>query len=394
MILEGIRILDFSRFAAAPLCTALLANMGAEVVKVERPGGEEDRILGPFTPKSDSIPFTCYCHHKKAITLDLMEEEGYPIAKKLIELSDIVVHNFTPRTKEADLLKYDELKKIKPSIIVVAVTGFGQYGPYAERVCLDTQAQALSGTMSFTGFPGQPPTRAGIEWVDLFTASNTALGTLFALYWRDKTGEGQLVDISLVDNAVYAVANRGIIADYRINKTERSQLGNESWYVFANCFKTKNGWIVLNPATDSLWKRFVRVIGRKELAQDQRFASPLSRFVNRESINQIVSDWFAERSAQEVSALMENARVPCSVVYSVAQVSSDPHVLARGMIREVESPEGYPVSVASSPFQLSLTPAQVGAKAPKIGEHNEEIYHGLLGLSPQDLLRLREKGVI
>ncbi len=395
MVLDGIKVLDFSRFAAGPVCAEILADMGAEVIRIEKSGGEDDRTLPPLAPDGTGLMFTCLARHKKSITLNLNNDRGKEILKELVKKADVVIHNFTQGSPEAKLLDYGELKKINPAIIVAAISAFGQSGPHRHWNGFDGIAQAMSGSMSFTGFPGNPPTRAGIGAVDWFTGSTSALGIMFALYHRTKTGEGQMIDISLLDSAVYLMAGLGIAADYQVNNAVRRQLGNQVWYQScSNCFKAKDGWVVIGAAVDVLWRRLAKTMGKPELADDPRFKDCLSRFNNRDIVNSIVGEWVAERTTAEVVEQLQSAYVPAGPVLSVDKVVNEPCVKAREMLVNIKSPGGTTILGPGFPVKFSATPANIDGVAPGIGEYNDEIYGDLLGFSKEQVAQLESEGVI
>ena len=392
--LEGIRILDFSRFGAGPLCPRILADLGAEVIRVERSKGEADRTMPPYTPGGDSLFFGETSRHKKCITLNLGNERGREILKELVKCGDVLVHNFPPETKQAKTLAYENLKEANPAIIAVSMTGFGLSGPYSPRSGFDGVAQAMSGIMSFTGFPGDPPTRWGVAGVDWCSGLYATIAVLAALRYREKTGQGQLIDASLLDSAIDLAAGLGIYADYQLNNVVRSQLGNQGWYVSSNLYKTTDGWLYIGMAVNEQWERFCKVIGKEEWIGDPNFKSPLSRFKNKDVTNPYIEQWMSERTCEEVNRMMEEAYVPCGEVYTVDRVLTDPHVKERGMLVEIESPNGEPILAAGFPVKLSLTPAKVEGPIPQLGEHNDEVYGKLLGFSPEEILQFRENGAL
>jgi CoA:oxalate CoA-transferase len=394
-VLQGIRVLDFSRYAAGPYGAMLLADMGAEVIRVEPPGGGEDRALGPLAPNGEAIVFgMILARNKKGITLNLRSDAGKELLKELVRRSDVVLHNFTSGAPEARLLSYEALKEVNPGIIAVSISGFGNTGPYTQRPCFDSIAQALSGAMSYTGFPGSPPLRAAVAYVDFSTGVYVALGTMFALYYRQRTGEGQGVDLALLDTAVSFVAGLGTASEVKLLNFVRQPIGNYSFYTYSNTFPTRDGWVMVNVIGEPLWKRFVQLLDKPELAEDPRFQGDMNRFHNRELITAIVSPWMAERSTAEVVRLLEEARVPCGKVNTVAEMVADPQVQAREMLVELEYPEVGKVPMPGVVPKLSRSPGKVEQRAPRVGEHNEQIYCGLLGLSPAEFARLQEEGVI
>lgn len=394
-VLEGIRVLDFSRVLSGPYCSSQLADMGAEVIKIEQPGGWDDRGLGPFAANGQSITYSMMgSRNKKAITLDLRSAKGKEIFRELVKVSDVVLENFSPGGREFMGLDYPSLKEINPAIVFVSVSGFGQYGPYRNRLSFDPAAQAESGAMAYTGFPGGPPTRAQVGYVDLGAGLHAALGTMFALYHRAKTGVGQSVDVSLFDVAVGFTGGLGGPAEYKLNNVLRPQLGNHSYHNFSDCFKTKDGWIVISVISDGLWSRFVDVIGMKDFVSDARFQSDESRYQNREFFEPAVAEWMKQKTTVEVEQLMEKARVPCGRVNTVADLLNHPQVEAREMLVDVEYPGVGKVPVPGVVVKLSETPGRIESRGPTVGEHNEEVYCGLLGFTSQKLNSLRDEGVI
>jgi len=266
-VLRGIRVLDFSRYRAGPTCAQILADMGADVIRVERPTGEYDRQLGPFAPGGQGFYLMITCRNKKAITLNLQKQKGKKILSELVRQSDVVIENFGTDVNKRLGLDYESLKKIKPDIIAVAVSAFGQYGPYSSRLGFDGVAQAMSGLMWTTGFPQDLPVKSGVSFVDTATGVYGALGTLFALYHREKTGEGQLVDVCLLDTAVSFMES--IVAEYEVANEIRPQVGNS--HVFTgpyDAYKAKDGYFYVATTGDATWRRFLKMMDREELASD------------------------------------------------------------------------------------------------------------------------------
>jgi len=393
-VLEGIRVLDFSRYLAGPYCATILGDHGAEVIRVEEPGGADDRRLGAFAPNGEAIRILNLGRNKKGITLNLRSPRGEELLAELVKRSDVVLHNYSPASREARLLDYDRLKEINPAIIVTCVSAFGHTGPYSHRLGFDPIAQAMSGAMSFTGFPETPPTRAAVAYVDNGTAVSAALGTMLALYHREKTGVGQKVDVSLFETAFSFAANVGVYGEYQLLGEVRRQIGNKSPHSFSDSFRAKDGWVMLAVNADGIWRRFCRAIGREDLIDDPRFKDNTLRAENRDALTPIVAGWVGERTVEEVVRIMEEARVPCGPVLDVPQATEVPQVRAREMLVEVEYPGLGPVEVPGVAIKLSRTPGKVVFRAPRVGEHNEEVYCGLLGLSREELEKLKEEGVV
>jgi len=393
-VLKGIRVLDFSRWFAGPYAGTLLSEMGAEVIRIERPGGEEERRFGPFAPNGESMLTIVTSRNRKGISLNLASEKGREMALQMVAKADVVLHCYVTGTEEDRLLSFESLKAIKPSIIVAKVSGFGSNGPYAQRPCFDTIAQALSGSMSYTGFPGTAPTRAGYAWVDFSTGCHTALGIMYALYHREKTGEGQMIDVALMDVAVSCVAGLAVAAEYTLLGMIRQQLGNHSYYNFTDCFATKDGHLMIGCASNPIWRRFLRALGREELKEDPRFKDDLSRWMNRSFIQEIVNEWIKDKTVEEAEQILTKARVPCARVNNVAQMVEDPQVAAREMLLYKDCPGIGSIPMPGVVVKLSETPGSMEMRGPRVGEHNQEVYGSLLGLSAQQLSELAAEGVI
>ena len=394
-VLEGVKVLDFSRYVAGAYCGTLLADMGAEVIRVERPGGEVDRELGPFAPNGENIVYgMLLARNKKDITLNTRSEKGREILKELVKRVDIVVENYGVEGKKIMGLDYELLSEVNPAIILVSISGFGSSGPYAKKLCFDAVAQGMSGAMCYTGFPENPPTRAAVAYVDYSSGIYGALGAMFALYYREKTGKGQMVDVALADAAVCFVAGMGVAAEYKLLNYIRPQIGNTSFYNYNNTYKAKDGWLFIYTLGNAIWQRFLKVIGREDLAQDPRFKDDMTRWQNRDALDPIVSEWVSQYTVKEVSDLLEKARVPCGQVKDIAAVINDPQVQAREMIVDVDFPGVGPVPLNGVVTKLSKTPGSIEKRAPLIGEHNQEIYCDLLNFSQEEILQLKQEGII
>ena len=394
-VLDGIKVLDFGRVIASAYCGTLLADMGADVIKVDRPGGEFDRFLGPLAPNGKALVYDLITpRNKKSITLDIRHPKGKAILEELVKRSDVVVSGFTRPGNKLMGLEYDQLKKFNHGIIFVAISGFGQSGPYADRTSFDAIAQAESGAMSYTGFPGTPPTRGAVAFVDFGTAILGAYGVTLALFHRERNGVGQMVDVSLMDTALTYVAGMGVVAEYSLFKHIRPQIGNHSFYTFTDSYEAKDGWVMISAIGNNLWKRFMEVVGRKDLIDDPRLQDDVGRFENRDFIRPVVSDWMSRHTVDEVLQMLEEARVPCGKVKTAHDIIDDPHIRAREMLVDVEYPEVGSVPMPGVPIKLSETPGGIETPAAKLGEHNEEIYCSLLGYESNDLAALKEEGVI
>lgn len=392
-ILDDIRVLDLGRFLAAPYCGQLLADMGAEVIRVERPEGEWDRTLGAYpSPNGDTYQFIARARNKKCITLDSRTPRGKELFNELVKRADIVLENFGTDAKKAMGVDYKSLKMINPRIIVTSISAFGSNGPYARRLGMDGVAQAMSGAMSCSGFPGNPPTKSHVSWVDYATATHAALATVSALRHRDRTGVGQMIDVSLFDVAVNCVTLQGMVGEYQAAGLVRPQMGNGSAAGYSDCVRARNGWVMFI-THGAIWRRFLKVTGMEELANDPRFKEK-ERAKYHEELSHMVRPWFAERTVEEIVQRMEEIGVPCGRVNNVAEMIDDPQVKAREMLVEVEHLPGEKVAAGGVVLKFSETPGHLRLGSPLLGQHNEEVYCGLLGLTRQQLAELKTQKVV
>jgi len=392
--LAGIRIIDLSRHLAGPYTSTLLGDMGAEVIRVERPGGDDDRRLGFKLINGDSGLFISRVRNKKSMTLDLGSPEGQEIFSRLVAISDVVLENYGPAIRKRLKVTYDRLEQINPSVILASVSGYGSWGPSSEKLSFDPIAQAACGSMSFTGFPEDGrPLRAAAAWVDYATALHAAVGILMALWHREKSGKGQHIDVSLYDTAVSLVGMQGFLTDYMVFGYERPKMGNASPYAYADTFPAKDGWVFVHLGRSSIWQRFIKLIGREELGNDPRFDSDAQRVENRHLINEIVQPWAAGKTVDEITRLLEAQRVPCQKVNTLADVTADPQLKAREMIVDVDYPEEGKIPVPGIVIKLSESPGEITGRIPTLGEHNDEILNQI-GYSEEEIASLREQGII
>ena len=394
--LVGIRVLDLGRWIACPFCGMLLADLGAEVIRVERPGGSEDRFVGPLSPSGDIYSFANQNRNKKAVTLNFeRDHKAREILMDMVKHADVVIENFSPRAAEAMGITYENLKKIKPDIIFAHISSFGPTGPYRNRIGFDQIAKAMSGSMSISGFPDKPAIREVPPHIDYGTASLTTTGVLAALYHRQLTGEGQMIDTALLQTAVTYMAPQ--IGEWETGKMLRQQFGNRGyWCGPSDLYQTKDGkWVMLSVITNSIWRRFTRFIGREDLATDPKFKEEWDRWEQRDIIDPIVAEWVASKTADELISLSEEVPIPCSICYKHTEVASDPQVKAREMLTELPAHNGQgDVLVTNIPLRMSGTPLKIERSFPAIGEHNEAVYGEILGYGREDLDKLEEEGII
>ncbi|MFC1966756.1 CaiB/BaiF CoA transferase family protein [Chloroflexota bacterium] len=405
-LLDGVRVLDLGRIIACPFMGMLLADLGAEVIRVEGSAGGSDRrpedwlrvrdrYSGHLTPAGDSYFFANLNRNKKAISLNFeRNERAREMLWKLVKHSTVLIENFSLKAAEFMGITYDNLKAIKPDIILAHVSSFGRTGPYSHRIGLDAVAKALSGSMSITGPPG-PPNRDPISYIDYTTGALATVGVLSALYHWQRTGQGQMVDATLLQTAITYMAPN--ISAWETGGLLRKQSGNRGyWMGPVNLYETKDGkWVYLGIFTNAIWRRFCRFIGREDLATAPEFYDELDRWEYRDIIDPIVSEWAVSQTAEELIAVAEKIPVPCGLCQNIPEVAHDPQVKEQEMLITVPSPDGSDeVLVSNPPLQMSATPLKIERSFPAIGQHNEEIYCGLLGYSKEDLIKLKEAGVI
>ena len=392
-VLEGIRVLDFGRHIAGPYCATLLADFGAEVIRVERVDGSEDRFLAPVGGDDGPGAIFLQCaRNKLGVTLNPMKPEGREITRRLVATADVVVANVPGKSLEEMGLDYASLTAIKPDIILTHVTAYGAGGPYSERLGFDAIGQALSGNMHLGGDP-EKPMKSAMPYVDYSTAILHALGTVLAILERQKSGVGQVVSGSLLASAL-TISNAYVIEQAidgrdRVGTGNRSQLAGPS-----DAFQTKDGWIMTQVIGDRLFKRWAELVGAEDLLEDPRFANDRSRGDHGEALNEHMQQWCAERTNSEAIAELEAARIPAGPVHSLGSVLEDPHVQAAGFLQEVDYPGlATPAPMAKAPVQLSRTPSEIRERPPVLGEHTNQIL-GELGYSTEEITGFRERRIV
>jgi len=390
--LAGIRVIDFGRFIAGPYCAMLLADMGADVIRVDRRQGSEDRYIAAITESVEGGGFLSLNRNKRNLTLDTSKSESAEIIRRLVKGADVIVANLPNNVLKSIRLDYDSLKATKPDIILARISTFGPDGPYANRVGFDTVAQAMSGAMSLTGFPGAP-VRDIVPFEDYGTALHTAFGVMVALYHRAQTGEGQIVDGSLLATGVTYV--QGLLAERSVLGIERRQLGNTSFYAApSDAYKTKDGWIVVSAVGNEMFARWAHLVGREDFIGDPRFAGDQLRADNRTAITEAMNAWLATRTTEQAIAELEKARVPAGPVQDLQQVLDDPQVKARELLRYVEHPgAAKPVPLADTAVRLSATPGGIRSRAATLGEHTDEVLREI-GYTDSEIAKLRESQVV
>jgi crotonobetainyl-CoA:carnitine CoA-transferase CaiB-like acyl-CoA transferase len=392
--LEGIRVLDVSRVLAGPFCSMLLGDMGADVVKVERVGrGDDSRSVGEKVA-GESTYFMVMNRNKRGVTVDFRNPEGIELLKRLACEADVLVENFRAGTLEEMGLGWETLHKLNPRLILASISGFGQSGPYVDFAAFDMIIQAMSGMMDMTGEPDRPPVTTGTFIVDYATGLYTAFGILGALRARDQSGQGQRVDMALLDTAFSFLVTA--IPDWLLLQKRMARRGNRDRYCApTNLFTSKDGrYVFVAAATDGLFPRLARVIGREDMLTDPRYSTNAERMKRIEETEKILGDWVAERTADEVIELVRGAGLPCAKVATIDEVVEDPQLKHREMLVEIDHPAAGKFPMHGLNVHFSDTKEEIRRPAPLLGQHNQEIYGEWLGMTDEELARLREKGVI
>ena len=391
--LEGLRILDLTRVLAGPYATMMLADMGAEVIKIENPkGGDDSRAFAPFK-NDESAYFISLNRNKKSVTLNLKTERGKEILKKLVKHADVLVENYKPGTMKKLGLDYEVLREINPALIYAASSGFGQTGPYSSRPAYDLIIQGMGGLMSITGFDAEHPVKVGSSVADIFSGIFTTIGILSALESRRKTGRGQLVDVAMLDCLVATLENA--VARYECTGKSPVPIGNAhpSISPFAT-FQSKDGFINIAVGNDVLWGRFCEVADLLAYKDDERFVSNKGRVQNWEDLKGVIAPAMLAKTTSEWMDILGKAQIPAGPIYNIEQVLNDPQVLAREMIVEMDHPVAGKVRVPGVPIKFSDTPASVDTPAPALGEHTAEIYGKYLGLTADQIEELKKEGTL
>jgi len=397
--LEGIKVLDMSQFLSGPRCSQLLAMKGAEVVKVEPPIGETMRLLARLM-QSERMMSTLH-QNKKSVVIDMKKDEGRELIKRLAEKADIVVENFAPGLMKKIGLDYENLRENNPRLIYVSISGFGRTGPMSGRVAFDIVAQATAGIMSTYKMEDRTPK---VYFGDLISGAYAALGALEALFHRERTGKGQLVDISMQD--VMYFQNFAAFSDNSLapvmDKIEKllgrsiSNLLTDDTrpLPFWASYKAKDGYVVIVALTDSEWKNLMEIIGRTDALNDSRFSNFLMRIRNAEEGFGMIAPWVAARTSDEVVAALEARKVPCAPVLNAEQVNRHPQLEARGMLATVEDEEFGPIKVPGDPIKLGECPDAIHSPCPHLGRHTNEVLSGWLGMADAEIAALRKKSVV
>lgn len=393
--LDDIRVLELGAYLAGPFCGQILADFGAEVIKVERPGsGDPMRQWGRHRYNDQALWWPILARNKKSVTLNLRREKGQEIVRQLVPHCDVLLENFRPGTLEKWGLDYETLRGLNPGLILVRVSGFGQTGPYRHRAGFGSIGEAMGGIRSVTGFPDRPPTRVGISIGDSVTATFATIGTLTALHQRQRSGQGQVVDIGLYEGVLALMES--MIPEYQLTGHIRQRTGNTLPNVApSNIYPTQDGgWFAIGANADTTFRRLCAAMGRPQLAEDPRYATHQARGEHQTDLDDMIAAWTAQHTAAQLEALMDQHGVPAGRIYTAKEMLTDPHFAAREAIVEVPDEKFGRIKMQNVFPKLSETPGGVDWTGPELGEHNHDIFGGLLALSADEIAALQEQGVI
>jgi len=391
-VLHGIRVLDFGRYIAGPYCAALMADLGADVVRIERREGGEDRWVAPVAADGAGALYLAMNRNKRGMTLDPAHPQGREIVQKLVATADVVVANLPPEVLRSLSLDLESLRRVKPDIILTTVTAFGAGGPWSDRHGFDGIGQLMSGAAYLTGTPEQPM-RAAVAWVDFGTASVSAFGTLAALIARRETGRGQKVEAALLRTAV-AFTNSALLEQQAIQVNRVATLNRGQTSAPSDLFRTKDGWIIAYAIGNPMFRRWARLMGEEHWLTDPRFKDDQGRGDHGDIISKRMAQWTTERTTDEALAELEKAKIPAGPLYSPQQALEDAHIRAAGLLHDTDYPGlRRPAPLAPTPVDLSETPGRFAHRAPMLGEHTDEIL-AELGYSKAAIDALRAANVI
>lgn len=388
--LEGLRMIEMGQLIAGPFCGQLMADHGAEVIKIEPPEvGDAMRQWGRNKP----VWWPVVARNKKSITLNLRDEKGQALARKLIDGSDFLLENFRPGTMEKWGMGYEELSQTNPGLIMIRVSGYGQTGPYAKRAGYGSIGEAMGGMRNLAGDPSTPPSRVGLSIGDSLAATYACLGGLMALHRRHVTGKGQVVD-SAIYEAVLAMME-STIPEYTEAGFIRERTGSILPKVApSNVYPTKDGEILIGANQDSVWTRMADAMGRPELAQEPKYSSHVARGENQAELDALINDWSKDFTSAELLDLMGEYGVPAGKIFKAPDMLEDPHYKAREAVVKVDHPEFHNIQMQNVFPKLSETPGEIAWAGESLGAHNEEVYCGVLGLSQDELSSLQDEGII
>jgi len=396
--LDGIRVVALEQYMSAPYCTMLMADAGAEVIKIERPGtGDPRRSIPPFAEKDGKKKaggFMAYNRNKKSLALNIREEAGKQIYLDLVKKADVVVENLRPGSTDKMGTGYKDLKEINPRLVYAAISGFGRMegyeGPYSSRPAFDIVAEAMGGIMNLVGFEDKPPSWTIYGMADVYTGLCTSFAIMQALYMRERTGEGQFVDSAMLDNMISL--NERMVMLYSITGQEPHR-GRLKHLYPRGAFQCKDGYLALNVPDDLIWSRFCRVIDRKDLIGDERSSSGTARASNAAFLRPIIEEWLGTRTREEAEDIMNSNGIPVGSVYKAEDIFASPQVNVRQMLLDIEDPDVGSNKFSRGPVMLSSSPEPPKNPAPTLGEHSREILSDILGRNDEEISQLIDAGI-
>jgi crotonobetainyl-CoA:carnitine CoA-transferase CaiB-like acyl-CoA transferase len=392
--LQGVRILELGQLLAGPFASSLLASYGAEVIKVEPPGTGDPMRGWRMRHEGTSLWWYSIARNKKSVTLDLRDARAPALIKRLVAQCDIVIENFRPGRMEEWGLGYDELSQVRPGLIMVRISGWGQDGPYAARPGFASVAEGVGGLRHLIGDPDRPPVRTGVSLGDTLAGLHAVIGTLTALHHREKTGRGQVVDAAIYESVFQMLES--VLPEYDFFGHVRERTGAKlAGIVPTNTYRCRDGkYIIIGGNGDSIFQRLMRAAGRPDMANDPRLADNPGRVKHEAEIDDAIGAFTAQHDFDTVIALLREADVPAGPIYSIADIVRDPQYLARNMFESITLPDGKPLKIPAVVPKLSETPAKTEWPGPTLGEHNAEVYGGLLGIEDGVIAEMKASGLI
>lgn len=393
--LDDVRVLELGAFLAGPFCGQLLADFGAEVLKVEPPGkGDPMREWGRHRHHGRTLWWPILARNKKSLTLDLRTAEGQALVRELVPKVDMLLENFRPGTLEEWGLGWETLRELNPGLIMIRVSGFGQTGPYRDKAGFGSIGEAMGGIRSITGFADRPPTRIGISIGDALAATFATIGALTALHQRQRNGEGQVVDIGIYEGVLAMMES--MIPEYQLTGHLRERTGNILPNIApSNIYPTADGgWFAIGANADAIFARLAQAMGQPALAADERYATHRARGEHQAELDDLIAAWTVGHTAEELQTLLDQHGIPAGKIYTAREMLADPHFAAREAIVGVHDPVMGEVKMQNVFPRLSATPGGIDWTGPALGQHNEEVFGKLLGLSAQEMAALRERKII
>ena len=389
--LDGLRVLDLTHAYNGPFCTTLLADNGAEVIKIEPLDGDQTRTWGPIDEKSGESGYFAFLNrNKKGVTLNLKSEEGNQLFCQMVKGADVVVENYRVGVAKKLGIDYETLKKINPRIIYASSSGFGQYGPLSHRPAYDIIAQSMGGIVNITGFPDSPPTKVGPSIADNVTGVHLCLGVVMALYNRERTGEGQQIDVSMVDT-IFTLLENAIVTTTMTGVIPEREGNIDPAIAPFDIYEAKDGYVAIGVGNDKLFEKFCSVIDMPDLAQNSLYLTNTLRCANYKSgLKDIIQEWVSSKNKGEIEKLFEDAGIPCGPVLNMREAIEHPHIAAREMMVDVTHPAIGKMRIQGCPIKFSRTPGEVKKPAPLLGQYNKEVF----GLTDEQLEEYKKNGVM